>query len=416
MNTIHRSYEVLIEETVSAEERQRRKHGTSKESRFNLKTSGALELTNEMFQDAVCYYTLMLAGMVKDALWSEETFGYAKWMEDKLKTKGWQARQAQLTGRPINPLWNCLTNSVEMREATANVVKRLAEGYPHAIFHGAKDAGDLVQKAFCYQGEDRSTDGTRREKRRGQSPAQLALVKTFVQNLMAEAVNVSGKADALNDMASFAGVWSGHLCNPSGRSRPKGTGIYERLHTELRKLVNQSENGRRWIESEQALIAAVQAKDTPERRKQLRTAVEAAWVSVICDPVLLTKVCERVQELAESRAAENAKIDDSELRREITKALKSQDRKPTDTEEIIRERVKKEFDRKAKNAQETALGAFRRAFNQPRHAEKLKLTPHLSSLRQEIASAQIDDKRLQRLQERSKKDAGEFMEILCRLR
>jgi hypothetical protein len=67
MSKIHRSYQVLIEETVSAEERERRRHGTNKESRFNAKTTAALELTNEMFQDAVCYYTLMLSGMVKEA-------------------------------------------------------------------------------------------------------------------------------------------------------------------------------------------------------------------------------------------------------------------------------------------------------------------------------------------------------------
>ncbi len=124
MSKIHRSYEVLIEETVTAENREQRKHGTSKTLNHNAKTADALRLTNEMFQDAVCYYTLMLAGMVKDARWSEETFSYAKWMEDKLKAKGWQARQKQLIGQPINPLWRHITNSVEMRDATANVVNR----------------------------------------------------------------------------------------------------------------------------------------------------------------------------------------------------------------------------------------------------------------------------------------------------
>ena len=77
MSKIHRSYEVLIEETVTAENREQRKHGTSKTLNHNAKTADALRLTNEMFQDAVCYYTLMLAGMVKDARWSEETFSYA---------------------------------------------------------------------------------------------------------------------------------------------------------------------------------------------------------------------------------------------------------------------------------------------------------------------------------------------------
>jgi hypothetical protein len=264
-------------------------------------------------------------------------------MEAKLKAKGWKARQEQLRGQPINPLWHHITNSAEMCDATANVVKRLAEKYPHAIFHGAKDADDLVQKAFCYQGEERSTDSTRREKRRRQSPAQSSLIKTFVQKLIAEAVKVSGKPDALNDMASFAGEWSGHLCNPAGRSRPKGTGVYEQLHAELRELINQSENGRHWIQREQALASAVQPKDSSDSRKQLRTAVETARTSVISDSALATKVCERVQELAQSRAAENAEADHVQRRVEIANALKSPDRQPTDSDEAIREKVNKEF-------------------------------------------------------------------------
>jgi IS605 OrfB family transposase len=418
MPTIHRSYEVLIEETVTTENRQRRKHGTDKESRFNTKTAVALELTNEMFQDAVCYYTLMLTGMVKDERWTEETIGYAQWMKGKLGDKGWQARLKQLREqqRPINPLWEHITKSPEMCAATADVVKRLAENYPYAIFHRSKDAEGLVRAAFCYQGEERLPDSTRREKRRQQPPSQAALIRTFVQNLMVEAVKVTGKTDALNDMASFAGVWSGHLCSPAGRSRPKGTGVYERLHAELREFVNKSDCGRHWNECKQELTAAVQAKDSADNRKRLRAVVEQARGSVLGEPSLLTAVCNRVQELAGSRAIGNTKTDAEELQAAIADTLRSPDRKPTDTDDLLREKVRKDFERKATNARETALGAFRRAFNQPRNVATLKLAPHLPSLRTELAATKTDDPRLQRLQERNKKDAGEFMELLCRLR
>jgi hypothetical protein len=50
-----------------------------------------------------------------------------------------------------------------------------------------------------------------------------------------------------------------------------------------------------------------------------------------------------VQELAQSRAAENAEADHVQRRVEIANALKSPDRQPTDSDEAIREKVNKEF-------------------------------------------------------------------------
>ena len=56
MNTVYRTYEVLVEETLSANDPKRQK--TSKPSRENAKTRRALETTHRLFQDAVCWFNV----------------------------------------------------------------------------------------------------------------------------------------------------------------------------------------------------------------------------------------------------------------------------------------------------------------------------------------------------------------------
>ena len=206
MSTIHRSYEVLIEETVSAENRDQRKRGTNKPLNHKAKTTEALRLTNDLFQDDVCYYTLMLAGMVKDACWTDELLESATWMKEKLDAEQWTARKAQLLGKKINPLWELIRSNA----MTAGVIGRLnRDWYRHAIFFGAKTVDEFVDKAFCYQGEKRLTANSRAEKRRNNPPAAKKLLHTFVAFMLRDAIQFKVNKIALKDMASFAGIWSG---------------------------------------------------------------------------------------------------------------------------------------------------------------------------------------------------------------
>src|SRR5437660_10808823 len=91
---IYRSYQVLIEESI---DRRLTKGTTAKESKFNRSIVEALHTTNRLYQDALCYYILALAGLAKD--------------------------------RVLNPLWEHVTHSLEMQSHTQAVIGRLAKRY-----------------------------------------------------------------------------------------------------------------------------------------------------------------------------------------------------------------------------------------------------------------------------------------------
>src|SRR5208282_5686758 len=92
---IYRTYEVLIEESVHPTHPKRGK--TNKAD-----VHQALVTTNELFQDAVCYYTIMLAGLA----------GKAK----------------DRKGRLLNPLWKEFTEG-KFKQQAENVVQRFAGRY-----------------------------------------------------------------------------------------------------------------------------------------------------------------------------------------------------------------------------------------------------------------------------------------------
>ena len=62
-NELYRTYEVLVEESVHSDHPKRAKDKTDKESKFNAEIDGALRDTHMIFQDAVCYNTLLFAGL-----------------------------------------------------------------------------------------------------------------------------------------------------------------------------------------------------------------------------------------------------------------------------------------------------------------------------------------------------------------
>jgi hypothetical protein len=61
MSELYRTYEVLIEESIHPTHPKRGK--TTKTYRYKADVHHALVTTNELFQDAVCYYTIMLVGL-----------------------------------------------------------------------------------------------------------------------------------------------------------------------------------------------------------------------------------------------------------------------------------------------------------------------------------------------------------------
>src|SRR6266540_5607744 len=97
---LYRTYEVLIEESVHPTHPKRGK--TAKNDAYRADVHLALVTTNELFQDAVCYYTIMLAGLAGEA-------------KDK-------------KGRLQNPLWKEFTNG-KFKDQAAKVIQRFAIRY-----------------------------------------------------------------------------------------------------------------------------------------------------------------------------------------------------------------------------------------------------------------------------------------------
>jgi IS605 OrfB family transposase len=410
MSTIHRSYEVLIEETVTSENREQRKHGTKKLLNHNTKTTEALRLTNDLFQDAICYYTMMLAGMVKNATWTDDLLESANWMKEKLDAEQWKVRKMQLVGQKINPLWNLICSS----GTTSNVIGRdrlNRNWYQHAIFSGAKSADEFVAKAFCFQGEERLLGNSRKKRRRKNPPDDELLLRTFVGFVLRDAMQFKAGKLALKDMASFAGVWSGYLCTPAGSNNPKGTGAYDRLHLALRTQIDNSDLGRKWRKLHDDLARL--GKDEKVLRKETEQKIKQARADLLDDENLQSAIIEAVKKAATDREAINENLRGTEFKIVVQAALASPKRNLQETEEEIQKRIRNEFDRRFLAKQETALETYRKAFQEAKLADRIK--PHLASLRSEIASAVSSDTRIKRLQEDGKKDQGPFTQTLYRL-
>ncbi|MFZ4594996.1 MAG: hypothetical protein ACOYOF_12115, partial [Verrucomicrobiaceae bacterium] len=193
MNTVYRTYEVLVEETLSAGDPKRQK--TSKPSRENAKTRRALETTHRLFQDAVCYYILALIGLVRDA---------------------------KEANADINPLWRTLTTG-EMGKKTDQLVRRLSERYPSAPWHGIASLNDFLKRIYCWKSMAKAVD-------------QKHLERAY-QILFSQAT--AGKdgdelADSLENLKSFAGTWIAILSNENGHTTLPGNGIYDVLHRKLK--------------------------------------------------------------------------------------------------------------------------------------------------------------------------------------
>ena len=123
MNELYRTYEVLIEETVHPNHPKR--SATSKPSAWGDGNKyAALRDTNTVFQDAVCYYTILLAGL---------------------------AGHSTEKGKLLNPLWTELCRRAQSPNGdVARVLQRLATNYPKLPSVGTLD--DFV-KSVLTQGK-----------------------------------------------------------------------------------------------------------------------------------------------------------------------------------------------------------------------------------------------------------------------
>ena len=198
MSTVYRTYEVLIEETLSGYDPKRQR--TSKPSRENANTRRALETTHRLFQDAVCYYMLCLVGLVRDAT---ETGPDGK-------------------PRDINPLWRTLTTG-RMGQQTDELIGKLSLRYPSAPWTDATSVTQFLDRVFCWK--------------KTTAKPTVAQLRRAYEVLFAQAT--AGKAgeelaDSLEDLKSFAGTWIAILSNENGDTTLPGGGVYDVLHRRLK--------------------------------------------------------------------------------------------------------------------------------------------------------------------------------------
>lgn len=404
---------MLIEETVSAEVRQRRKNGTSKESLIDAHTTGALKLTNAMFQDAVCYYTLMLAGMVKDTMWTEELLEIEevkRSLKGKLDDAQWAARKKEFVGRAINPLWK------ERCVGATSVLGRLNQPrYRHAAFREdkreAKTVEEVVKNAFRYQGEERAAGATPKVKPRPQPPVDQKLRETFLRYVLPGCVEAKGAKLKLKSMKTAAGVMTGKLCSPAGDNNLPGTGVYKVLHSTIRRIIDESPSGQHWLrrksERENVPKGNKSARDTAEQ------ALTAARETLLGDAALIDAATREVVNAAHRRAKENAKEYGQEFKRRLDAEMRSAERMPEETDVALRRRIIIKVRASLDEARESTLESYRRVFREGLGADRLR--PHLATIQTELAKVSPLDCHLRRVQEGSKKNQGEDFQVFFRL-
>jgi IS605 OrfB family transposase len=258
---LYRTYEVLIEESVHPTHPKRGK--TSKSDGYKADVHQALVTTNELFQDAVCYYTIMLAGMCRDGV--------------------------------QNPLWDSWMHRPEMQCQLELVIKKLAKDYPKAIFYGATTIEDFITKCYSYTGTQE--DGTALPRRLAPPEAKL-LEATLLKNIKPKMVTADEETgvEKCGDLMPAANTVRGWLCNPCGNTKLEGMGVYDCLHREIRTLVQNHPDGRTWIAHLEA-----SKKGTKQNKEAAKTAAILKRDAVMNDTAVLSSIRNRVLEIAEQR-------------------------------------------------------------------------------------------------------------------
>lgn len=201
---LYRTYEVLIEETVSLDDPRRGK--TNKSSRYSAEIAAGLRDTNDIYQDAVCYYTLLLAGLVGDG--------------DE--------------GAGLNPLWRHL-RCKGMRAQTDAVVKRLASRY--STLAGLNKAEEFLDRVYGVLQREHLLPGAQEMAEDSlQAAMRRCRAETYriIENQGTERDETTGEPKECQKLNVFASSWASILCDPTGDTDIPGNGVYDRVHRRLK--------------------------------------------------------------------------------------------------------------------------------------------------------------------------------------
>jgi len=283
---LYRTYEVLVEESVHPDSPKRAKDKTSKPSRFgDGEIDGALRDTHMIYQDAVCYNTLLFAGLAGD-----EKHG----------------------GEFLNPLSHHLTTKDSeggILAETERVIRRLATHYkPLKDVRTPDDFLNCVYSEPLRIGDEMSV--AEQKKRRELRARCYRILEQF-----GTSVKESGVRECA-DMAEFKNNWAGLISDPESDAEIPGNGTYDVVWRELKigiQNLSASEKKQQLINKTLerfAIEAEVQNKSDAERDHQrecekLRTDVKAIENLPDTDPkksTALRKARAAVKKMEDGRA------------------------------------------------------------------------------------------------------------------
>ncbi len=193
---LYRTYEVLIEESVHPTHPKRGK--TNKSNGYDAGIHESLKTTNELFQDDVCFYTIMLAGLAGKA-------------EDA-------------NGRLLNPLWHEISSG-KFKEQGQQIVRRFAERYPSCS--GISGVEELFNR-FLFKNEFAKENS-------GGDKHKMAADTYRVIEQQAVKTDEAGEIEESEALNVFASDWASILCDPENKTNVPGTGVLDEFHREALK-------------------------------------------------------------------------------------------------------------------------------------------------------------------------------------
>jgi len=207
MNELYRTYEVLVEESVHPNHPKREK--ANKPCLWELdngEKDAALRDTHMIFQDAVCYYTLCLAGLAGNE----------------------KHKDGVMAGKPLNPLWGHLTGA--MKERTEAVIRRLAANYQPLA--GIKTTEEFLNRVY--------SEPLRMSPEKPESEQDAVKEMRSQCYRLIERYGTKTKENGgleCGDMSSFANTWASITSDPNGGTNIPGNGPYDGISRMLKKRV-----------------------------------------------------------------------------------------------------------------------------------------------------------------------------------
>jgi hypothetical protein len=210
MNELYRTYEVLIEETIPDGHEKRQKDRTKKPLRWNGEVDGALRDTHMIFQDAVCYFTLLLAGLAGNEKVSDSA-----------------APEKQIL---LNPLWEHLTGALNAQ--TEQLIRRLTANYK--LPAGIKTAKQFLEKVYSWP-----DNGEKRSELRSLLPR----VYLLLDSAGIDRDKQTGQPKKLKPVTDFASDWIRPLTDPTTNQADSTQRLRNENNFAAIKLKLKPENG-----------------------------------------------------------------------------------------------------------------------------------------------------------------------------